>query len=306
MAAKGAWDMVKTAFKDFFDDRGITFAASLAYYTLLSLAPLVVLMLSVTSWLGVERREALIERVQEAAGPQVGQTLTTIIENASARPMEASVSAILGIGLVVLAATAVFGQLQKALNAVWDVRPKTGNAVWGWIRKRLAGLGVVVLIGLVLLAAVIASAVLQAVLPSGAVLWSILDIVLSLAVFTALLGFIFKYLPDADLAWKDVWVGAAMTGVLVVAGKFAVGLYLGRSTVASSYGAAGSLVVMLIAVFYGWIVVMLGAELTQAWARQFGQGIHPQKHAVLIEGGKRSKHERASQEKTSPGQAKAA
>lgn len=280
MRVSNIWRMVKTAVKDFLDDDATTFAASLAYYTALSLAPLAVLLLSVTAYLGEDSRQGLVDQVQRTTGPQVGQAIGMVIANASERRVEASIGGGIGLAAVLLAATAVFGQLQKSLNAVWDLRARPGQGIWGFIRKRLSGLLMVGIIGLVLLAAMIGSAVLQALLPGGT-FWSVVDIVVSLAVFTAIFAMMFRVLPDAEIAWRDVWVGAAVTGVLTVAGKFAIGLYLGRSGVSSSYGAAGSLAVLLVGMFYGWMVVLMGAELTQAWARACGSGIKPDAHAIV-------------------------
>jgi membrane protein len=197
---------------------------------------------------------------------------------------------VLGVLLMLLGASGAFAHLQKSLNHLWNVEPRPGA---GWklmVRQRVAALGMVLVVALLLLTALVLSAAISAlgsyaeeVLPMPAWALGLIDVAVSLVVITLLFAAIYKVLPDVEIEWREVWTGATVTALLFVLGKLAIGLYLGRSSVASSYGAAGSLVVLLVWIFYSSQLVFLGAEFTQVWARRRGTRIEPSAWAVRVE-----------------------
>lgn len=282
-----AWTVLKTAVSDFFEDDALTLGAALAFYSALSMAPLIIIALWIASVVSPGARERIVEQITGLVGPEGGEAVRTIVENAAASPNLGTIAGVIGIATLLFSAAGVFGQLQHAMNIIWDVKPKPGQGIWGWIRKRILSFGMLfailflLLVSLALSAAVTgATQVIGGAFAGSEIVMGALDIVVSLLVITLLFAAIFRYLPDVRIAWADVWGGALVTAILFVAGKFAIGLYLGHSSVGSAYGAAGSLVVLLVWVYYSSLIVFLGAELTQAGARQFGHGIVPDRYAV--------------------------
>ena len=182
----------------------------------------------------------------------------------------------------------VFGQLQTSLNAIWDVEPKPGRGILGLVRDRILSFGFILVVGFLLLVSLLLTAAVAVVaqwfgmLPAMEALAQILNFVVSLAVITLLFAMIFKFLPDAKIAWHDVWIGAFITALLFTVGKFALGLYLGKSGVGSSYGAAGSLIVLLLWVYYSSQILFFGAEFTQVYANRFGSHVAPTDNAVSV------------------------
>lgn len=195
----------------------------------------------------------------------------------------------IGIVTLIIGATGVFAQLQYSLNRIWDVQAKPGAGIWEWIRKRFLSLGMVVGIAFVLLVSLVISAVLSAVLGhfSGdagqTVLWRTVELAVSVIVSFLLFAIMFKVLPDVKIRWRDVMLGTLITAVLFAIGKYLIGLYIGKSGTESAFGAAGSLMVMLLWVYYSALILFLGAELTQTLARSRGRQIEPSEHAVPIE-----------------------
>ncbi|HEX2164974.1 MAG TPA: YihY/virulence factor BrkB family protein, partial [Thermoanaerobaculia bacterium] len=230
----------------------------------------------------------LVEEISGVVGAQAAGAIQTMIANAS-RGGGGVIGTLVGVGLMLLGATGAFGHLQKSLNHLWDVEPRPDA---GWrlmVRQRMAALGMVLVVALLLLILLVLSAALSALgsfaaerLPIPAGVLAAIEAGASLVVVTLLFAAIYKVLPDVEIAWRDVWVGAGITALLFVVGKFAIGLYLGYSSVASSYGAAGSLVVLLVWIFYSSQLVFFGAELTQVWARRRGAGIRPSAWAVRV------------------------
>jgi len=281
-------DLLKTTFSEWQEDQVPVLAAALAYYTVFSLAPLLIIVIAV---LGIffgqgEAQEQLVNQLQSLFGQDVAQTIQTMIEERSQSGGNVAAS-IVGFLLVIVGATGVFTQLQNALNQIWGVEPDPESGIWNLIRVRLLSLGMILVIGFLLLVSLVLSAVLSAFgdmlsasLPGGDLLWQGLNFVISLGVITLLFALIFKYLPDIKIRWRDLWVGAGVTALLFVIGKSLIGLYLGSSAVASSYGAAGSLVVLLLWVFYSAQIVLFGGEFTQVYAKRRGEGIAPDEHAI--------------------------
>jgi membrane protein len=290
----GVFAMLKQSVKDFIDDDCPTMAAALSYYTVFSLPPLLVLLLMVLgAVLDPQDIQGSVEsQIRGLMGPEGGEQIRTIIANAD-RPGAGNVlTTIVGIVALVLGATGVFGQLQAALNRAWEVAPDPdAGGVKSFLLKRVFSLGMVLAIAFLLLVSLVLSAVLSAFgdqlgrfLPEGLsepVLQAV-NVAISFGVITLLFAAIYKILPDATIAWRDVWTGAAFTALLFTVGKFALGLYLGRSNPGEAFGAAGALALMLVWIYYSSMIVFLGAEFTQVWAERRGQGIVPEKGAVRV------------------------
>lgn len=296
MGIGSVWKFVKETGSDFVADDAMTLAASLAFYTALSFAPLLVLMLTVvTLFLGEATQQKLVDEVKNLMGPQAGASVEQIVnpekvagekggggaaEQAKEKQKHlASVAGIVGLVTLIFSASGVFAQLQAAMNRIWDVEPKPGGAVMSWLRSRGLSIGMVFAILFLLLVSLVVSSILAGMFKDGGTLWKILNFIISLGVFIGLFALIFKFLPDVKIPWTDVWIGAAATAVLFGVGKSLIGLYLGTAGVGSSYGAAGSLIVLLVWVYYSSIILFLGAEMTQVYAKWHGSKILPGPHA---------------------------
>jgi membrane protein len=289
MNAKGTMGLLKDAFKDFSDDECPVRAAALSYYVVFSLPPLLILILLIASALfdPAEVQRALTEQMGGFMGAQGAQEIGTIMQEAE-RPGGRGLKAVLGIAAILFGATGSFIQLQSALNRAWEVEPDPRQGgIKNMIFKRILSLGMVLGIAFLLLVSLALSAALTAIggligrmIPGGSeVVAQIFNFVLSFVVITALFAAIYKVLPDAKIAWKDVWVGAVVTALLFTIGKFLLGLYLGRSNPGEAFGAAGSLALLLVWIYYSSMIVLFGAEFTQAWAIRKGAGIVPKEGA---------------------------
>ena len=294
--ASESWSLfrlLKDSFNSFFEDDCPTMAAALSYYTVFSLPPLLVLLLTILgAVIDPQDIQGTIEAQMRAAmGPAGADQVRTILANVD-RPSVGSLPAVISIVALLLGATGVFGQLQAALNKAWDVAPDPAKGgIKTMLLKRVFGIGMVVGLAFILLVSLVVSAVLSAfgdqigrLLPEGlsATLLEALNFAGSLAVIALLFGAIFKVLPDAKIAWSDVRVGALATAVLFTAGKFALGLYLGRSNPGEAFGAAGALALMLVWIYYSSMIVLMGAEFTKSWAEHRGRGIVPERGAVRV------------------------
>jgi membrane protein len=222
-------------------------------------------------------------------GPHGASVVEGVVANAKA-PEAGVVSSIVGIVVILFGASGVFGELQSALNQIWRVEPKPGTGIRGLIRERLFSFAMVMGVAFLLLVSLVVSTLLAGVgkflsgtLPGGAWLWAVLNVVISLGVVSTLFAATFKTVPDARIAWRDVWIGGVVTAVLFTLGKSLIGLYLGRSTVSSAYGAAGSLVALVVWVYYSAIILLFGAAFTRVYATCFGSHIEPTEHAVAKE-----------------------
>lgn len=275
------WRSVLTLFTETFKQWNLHKApkmgAALAYYAVLSLAPLVILILSLLSLLvqQTDARAEIVAQFSSLAGRQGGEVVETIL--ASASSTKAGIwSAIVGFVVLLIGASGAFGELQDSLNQIWDV--KVGERPWtAMIKDRLLSFAMVFVIGFLLLVSLVLSAAiaaaakfLQGYVPANGAVWELVNASISLVVITVLFALIFRILPDTRIAWRDVWVGAALTSVLFTVGKFLIGLYLGQAAVASSYGAAGSLIIILLWTFYSSQILFFGAEFTHVFAHRFG------------------------------------
>jgi membrane protein len=282
------WHVTLRAVQDWWNDNCLRLAASLAYYTALSLAPLVLLIVGVVG-LVLDRQQVATQLATQLEGLMgtAGRELVTSILAATS-PQGGTLATIIGLVMLLIGATAVFGELQAALNLVWEVQPAPTNGVWAGIwalfRERIFSLTLVLALAFLLLVSLVISAALAGATalfhgPEQAVLSRILEIVVSLLVLTFVFALLFKYVPDAEIGWRDVWLGGLITAVLFTLGKTAIGFYLGQASVGSAYGAAGSLVALLVWVYYSALIMFLGAEFTHAWATRHGD-VTPQPHAV--------------------------
>lgn len=283
--------LMKEAFIEWQQDKASLLAAALAYYTVFSITPLLVIAIAIAG--AVFGREAaqgeIVQQINQLVGQQGAEAIETALKNAN-QPELGSIASIISIVVLLIGASGVFAQLQEALNTVWNVKPKPNSGIWGFIRKRLLSFGVVLAIGFLLLVSLIFSAVLSGIsklqigiLPGVTSLWQWLNFAISFGVITLLFALIYKYLPDVKIRWKDVWVGAIITALLFTIGKYLIGLYLGRGSLGSAYGAAGSLIVFLAWVFYSAQILLFGAEFTQVYTRKYGRKIVPDSHAEFAD-----------------------
>ena len=292
MAVRNAWDVAKATVNEFVEDDAATLAAALSYYTALGLSPMLILLIWLATFAGEDTQQRLVGDIQALVGPQGGQAVKAVVDNADATPQLGTIAGIVSLVTLLFSVSGVFGQLQAALNRMWDVKaaPVTSNGTWIWIRKRLLSLGAFLSVGFLLVVSLAVTAFvegwterLRQGLPGTAFLWQVVTFGVSLVVSAALFALIFKVLPDVKLGWRDTAVGGIATAILFSIGRWLIGLYLGRSSVGSAYGAAGSLVVMLVWVYYASLVVFLGAELTQVLARRHGKHVEPEEHAIEVE-----------------------
>jgi membrane protein len=280
--------ILKNAIVDFIDDEAMSLGAAVSYYSALSLAPLLLLLLWIAGLLGPDVHRPLVAELTRLIGPEVGTAIGEVMKNARQETSARTLSGIVGLATLLISASAVFAELQHAMNVIWNVKPKPGAGFGDFIKKRLLSLGMVISVGFLLLVSMAASAAVSGVIEwmSGApasetAIWRLVDIGSSFVLYAFVFGAMFKVLPDVKIPWKNVIAGALITATLFVAGKVLVGLYLGYSSMASSYGAAGSLVVLLAWVYYSAQIVFLGAEIVQAYAAYRGSPITPESHAEV-------------------------
>ena len=291
MSVKEAISILKETFSEWMEDQAPTLGAALAYYTVFSLAPLLIISISIAGlFFGKEAAQGQIfDQLRGLLGDESGRAMQVMVQNASAEPATGFVATLVGFVILLFGASGVFGQLQTSLNAIWGVQPKPGRGILGIIQDRILSFGFILVVGFLLLVSLVLTAVIAFVghrfgdmVPGMEALAQILNSIFSLAVITLLFAMMFKFLPDARIAWHDVWIGAFITAALFTVGKFALGLYLGKSGVASSYGAAGSLIVLLLWVYYSSQIVFFGAEFTQVYANRFGSHVAPSSNAVAV------------------------
>ncbi|MBB3225996.1 membrane protein [Luteibacter sp. Sphag1AF] len=277
-----SWRVVKTTASGFSDDELMTRAAALAFYSALSFAPLLVLLLWVVASLRPEWQSQLVDSLNGLVGQRAASAVQLVIDNARERPGVGSMAGIIGLGVTVVGASAVFAQLQGALNRVWNLQPRPGQAVLGWLRARMHALGLLLSLAFLLVISFSASAMIAVFVRGGTAAWQAIEAVISLGVFVVIFAAIFKVLPDAVIQWRDALIGAVLTAVLFVIGKYAIGVYLEHSNVGGPYGPAGGVVVLLVWVYYSALILLLGAELTEAVAEARGSPIKPRPYAMSM------------------------
>ena len=260
--------------------------AALAFYTLFSLAPLLLIVIAIGGLVfGQEAAEGqIIGQIQSLVGEESAKAIQSMIEEAR-KPAAGIIATVLAIVMMLLGATGVFAQLQEALNTIWRVEEKPGEGMWKTLKDRFISLIAVLGTGFLLLISLVISAGLSAVgttvehsLPIPEFLLQLINVFVSFAIVTLLFAMIYKLLPDISIQWGDVWIGALITSLLFTIGKYVIGLYLGNSNVGIAYGAAGSLVVILIWVYYASQIFLLGAEFTAVYAESHGSRLVPSKN----------------------------
>ena len=288
---KAGWELLKINFAEWMNDNTFELSAALAFYTIFSIAPVLLIAVGVASFFFAPdtATDRIVGEMEEMIGAQGADAVRQVIE--SSRGFGKGLWAVsVGIVTLIMGATAVFGELQSALNQIWDVKAKPDRGViMSFIVDRFRSFSIAIGVGFLLLVSLVISALITGLedymnnwLPGIPWVWQTANGISSFFVVAVLFAMIYKFLPDVVISWKDVWIGAAVTALLFTAGKYAIGIYLGRTATTSAFGAAGSLVVLLFWVYYSALVSFLGAEFTQVYARRYGPGIQPQKHAIRI------------------------
>jgi membrane protein len=282
---RSVFNLAKQTVWNWSDDKALRLGAALAYYAVFSIPPLLLIVIGI------------IGLVYSDAGAKVEQQIGMLMGSDAARAMmtgvqqkgegAGAVGTIVGVGILLLGASGVFGELQDAMNTIWKVKPRPGSTWMAMLRDRFLSFTMVLSIAFLLLVSLMVSAAVAAFggylsssLPGGEALGHVLDIALSVTVTTFLFALIFKYVPDVKLTWKDVFTGAFATAILFSIGKWLIGLYLGQSSIGSAYGAAGSLVILLSWVYYSSLILFLGAEFTKVYATRYGSRIEVEENAV--------------------------
>ena len=291
MKSKEALGVVKTAAKNWVDDRATRLGAAIAYYTVFAIPPLLLIVIFVASLVFDEKqvRGELFSQLGGIMGEQGAESIQSAL-NVVGKHEKGIIATVIAVATLVLTSTGLFLELQSALNSIWGVEQKPGLGVMGFIKNRLLSFSMVLGIGFLLMVSLVVSTALSALgkymsglVPGLDVLWMIINFLVSMGVITVLFAFIFKLLPDVRIAWSDVWVGAVVTALLFTVGKFALGLYLAKNSMVSAYGAAGSLVLVLLWVYYSAQILFFGAEITQAYANRCGTKLVPKAHAQWVD-----------------------
>jgi membrane protein len=275
----GPWRLLREAAVAWSDDYAPSMGAALAYYTLFSIAPLLLIVISVAGLVfgQAAARGEILEQLAQLVGSDSACTIESLLQSLN-KPGSGVIGTLVGLGVLVIGATSVFAELQDAMDRIWRAPPRpAGGGLWSLVRTRLLSLGLVLGIGFLLMVSLIASAALAALgkwwepwFRDFEVIANVLNLALGIALVTAIFAMIYKCMPRVKVAWRDVWIGASLTAVLFTVGKTLIGLYIGRSGVASAFGAAASLVVLLVWVYYSAQIFLLGAEFTWVYAHRRG------------------------------------
>lgn len=289
---KTIWELLKDTVSAWQADKAPLWAAALAYYTAFSLAPLLIIAIAIAGAVfGQDAAQGeIVGQIQGLVGRQGAEAIQTMLQNAHKPGSGGTVATIVGIASLLFGASGIFGQLQDALNTIWGVKPKPGMGIKFFIQARFLSFAMVLVIGFLLLVSLLLSAGLAAfatfaghLFPGLTILGQILNFVVSLIVVAVLFALIYKVLPDVKVPWKYLWVGGIVTALLFNIGKSIIGLYLGSSSVSSTYAAAASLGVILLWVYYAALILLFGAEFTKVYARRFSRRIQPDSDAMMVE-----------------------
>lgn len=283
------WPLLVHSFNDWSEDRAQRFSAALAYYSIFSIAPLIIIVISAAGLFFGEQaaRGEIFQQIETLTGAKAAAEIQSIIE-ASANKPKSLLATLVGVGTLILGASGVFAQLKDALNAIWGVRLRKTGGIIVMMKDYALSFSIVLAIGFLLIVSLLFSAALQAIstylkdyiaLPKFAAPLAELT---TFALLTILFALIYKVLPDVKIGWRDVWIGAVLTSIFFTIGKFLIGLYLGTSSVASGFGAAGALILILVWVYYSTTIFFFGAEFTKVFAREYGCGIKPTHRAELV------------------------
>jgi len=291
--AKVVVNLFKQTVQEWLDDDAPQLGAALAYYSVFSLAPMVLLLIAVIGILFRNDPVGAWSRITEQMSYFLDKSAIEMVQQIArqvATPTKSALGGTIGFALALFGASGVFGQLQAALNTIWGVKAKPGRSIWRFVRSRflsfalIAGIGFLLLVSLVIETGIKAlSHYLQSVLPGALTVIVPVYLTFDLVIVTAVFTMIFKILPNATTRWRDVWIGAVLTAILFLIAKWALGIYLGSGTAASAYGAASSLITLLLWIYYSSQILLFGAEFTQVYARTCRANIKPDKYAVAIE-----------------------
>ncbi|UOR04989.1 YihY/virulence factor BrkB family protein [Hymenobacter aerilatus] len=287
--------ILKCTASNFIENNSLRLAGALAYNAIFSLPPLLLIIITAAgTFFGQEAVTGkLFSQIDGLVGAKAAASIQDSIRTFN-QQKQGGISAIIGVGTLIFAATTFFVTLQESINSIWNVKAKpdtTAGSAWNFVRDRLLSFGLILSVALLLLMSFVISALLEfftdylaQVLPGiTVVLIRIIDLVISLSVTTVLFAMIYRYLPDAYIRWRDVRVGAFITAVLFIVGKYLISFYLSNFDPGSAYGAAGSVIVLLVWIYYSSLIIFFGAEFTQEYAAAYGQAVQPKEHAVRIE-----------------------
>ena len=277
--------LLKLSYQGWKEDKASRLSAALAYYTIFSLAPLLIIVIAITGlfWQQQAVQEQIMGQIQGLVGAEGARFVSDLLTSAS-NPARGVTATILGIITLVFGALGVFNELHNALNTIWEVKEEEPKGFLEAVKKtifdRFLSFTMILGIGFLLLVSLVISAGLSAfqrtlgnAFPLSEFIWQMINLIVSVGVITILFALIYKFLPDAEIAWRDVWLGAFVTALLFSIGKLLIGIYLGNSAVASSFGAAGSLVLLLVWIYYSAQILFFGAEFTQVYANNYGSRI---------------------------------
>ena len=295
-----ASSLLKQTFQEWLQDKAPQLGAALAYYTVFSLAPLILVLLAIIGFLFRDDPAGAWNKITQQMSyfldPSALQVVQNIAQKAS-QPGKSVTATIIGVALALFGASGVFGQLQDALNTIWGVKAKPGTGIWGFLRARFLSFAMVAGICFLLLVSLAIEALLkgfshyvQSVVPGGIVIALTVYLVFDFVVVVLLFAMIFKFLPDVKIQWRDVWIGAVMTAIFFGIGKWALGLYLSSGAAGSAYGAASSLITLLLWVYYSSQILLFGAEFTQVYADRAGRRVEPSEYAVRIQTSEIERH----------------
>jgi membrane protein len=299
-------ELIKKTFKEWSEDKASRLAAALAYYTVFSIPPLLVVALGIASYFTDRQvvENQLLNQAGSLMGSQGAEAIETILESAESPGGGELLPTLIGVALLIFGASGVFTQLQDAMNTIWNVEADPNRGIWGAIKERFFSFTMVLAIGFILLVSLMLSTLLTTfgdfvgnMVSDATILLWIVNFVISFGIITLLFALIFKTIPDVDIAWRDVGIGAVLTAVLFKIGEYALGIYFERSDPTSSFGAAGSVILLLLWVYYSVQILFLGAEFTQVYATEYGSGIRPERGAVVLTEEAKAKQGMPSEEK---------
>jgi membrane protein len=289
---KKVWLLIRETVQKFQDNDPVVYAAAIAFFTVFSLPSVLIIIVRILSSFVSkdEIQQNIAEQIESLIGPASAEEIISIIENRALQSSGILVT-IVGIFFLLFSSTVIFAFLQKALNAIWGVKPKPEKGALKFAKDRLLSFSIIIVLGFLMLVSLALEAILsfardylEALFSSYTVyVMDVTNYFIALVVISGIFALIFKFLPDAKIRWRDVLVGAVVTGLLFSLGKFLIGLLLSNTNITSTYGAAGSLAGILVWVFYSSIIVLIGAMFTRVYAANIGKEIVPKKHSVRIE-----------------------
>jgi membrane protein len=287
------FSLLKQTFQEWMQDKAPQLGAALAYYTVFSLAPLILVLLAIVGVIFRDDPAGAWHRITQQMSYFLNASALQIVQNIAqkaSQPGKSTIATIIGVALALFGASGVFGQLQDALNTIWGVKAKPVSGICGFLRSRFLSFAMVGGICFLLLVSLTIEALLkgfshyvQSVLPGGVVIALTVYLIFDFAVVVLLFAMIFKFLPDVNIQWRDVWIGAVMTAILFGVGKWVLGFYLGSGAAGSAYGAASSLITLLLWVYYSSQILLFGAEFTQVYAMRADRELKPAEYAVRVE-----------------------